>query len=214
MVSVAVDPVTMKPSGSSTFRVDSSQVKNDVGKNFIPESYRVDATRRGSEKQLDEDYDRLRQKQIYPSQDDPDNVFLYKKMRLIPESDADFKGLVDKDVVLANVKKKLPDPDYNKLMTETIAIFKKIFVVAKDVFVTDREGKLIPKFLGGKQVGWETERVFLFDSNFEPVIEFLVAGFKYEHVASRAMGDDRESVLDRTTKLEKGVKRSEIREGV
>lgn len=163
-----------------------------------------------SEKQLDEDFDRQRQKGgFYPSQDDPDNVFAYKKMRMIPESNAEFEGLIDKDVVLANVKTKLPDPEQMRFMAETISIFKRVFVTPKTVILVDGSGKPVPKYFDGRIVGYEMEEVFVFDSNFQPVLEFLHAGFKYDHVASRAMGDERESVLDRTMKLEKGVKRTE-----
>lgn len=157
-----------------------------------------------SEEQFDRDFDAMQNKR-YPSEDTPADIFQYKTLRLIPNSETDFKGMIDKDVVLANVRKNLPDPVYNKLVVETIAMFKKVFVIEQDVMIADANGEPIKDKNGEPMI----VRRKVFDQEFDSVIEFLSSGFKYEHVASRAMGDDREAILDRSNILQKETRKTE-----
>lgn len=181
-----------------------------------------------SEEQFDRDLDNL-QSGRYNSEISPSDLYQYKYMRLVPNSETDFRGLIDKDVVLANLQKKLPDPEYQKFIAETIAAFKRVFVKIEKVIVADEKGvplieriwveqldnfgnKLLDK--SGKPLMKLIEKpitkdILVFDDTFGPIVEFLQAGFKYDHVASRAMGDEREAILDRTTKLDKGIAKKE-----
>ena len=74
----------------------------------------------------DESINRDVETKSYASEDNPSDIYAYKKMRLVPNSESEFQGLIDKDVVLANVKDVKPDPMYLRFMAETI--------IALDVF--------------------------------------------------------------------------------
>lgn len=181
-----------------------------------------------SEEQFDRDLDSLRSGR-YNSEISPSDLYQYKYMRLVPNSETDFRGLIDKDVVLANLQKKLPDPEYQKFIAETISAFKRVFIKYEKVIVADEKGKPILERVwieerdnfGNKVLDKSgqplmklverpiTKDIAVFDETFRPIVEFLQAGFKYEHVASRAMGDEREAILDRTTKLDKGIAKKE-----
>lgn len=181
-----------------------------------------------SEEQFDKDLDAM-QSGRYNTDISPSDIYQYKYMRLVPNSEADFKGLIDKDVVLANLQKKLPDPDYQKFIAETISALRRVFVKREDVIVADEKGKPLYEKVWLEQLDTFGNRVLdkerkplmkmvekpivkqivVFDETFGPISEFLQAGFKYEHVASRAMGEEREAILDRTTKLDKGIQKRE-----
>lgn len=181
-----------------------------------------------SEEQFDRDMDNV-QAGRYNSEISPSDLYQYKYMRLVPNSETDFRGVIDKDVVLANLQKKLPDPQYQKFIAETIAAFKRVFVRYEEVIVADGKGQPIMEKVymeqldnsgnkvldkNGKPLMQYIERptvkkVLVFDETFGPIVEFLQAGFKYDHVSSRAMGDEREAILDRTQKLDKAMERKE-----
>jgi hypothetical protein len=157
-----------------------------------------------SEERMDYDYE---QRKMYPSEEViPTDVFLYKKLRIIPEAQTDFQGLIDKDVVLSNLGGKLPSGEYLKFVVETIDVFKRIFVIEKEVIVKDNEGNplaLIDNQTSEKTIVVRVEKIF--DKEFEPVSSMLTAGYKFDLCRSRAMGREREAILDRTTSISKEI---------
>lgn len=161
--------------------------------------------RANSEDSFDRDLE-FSKNPIYSSEDIPTDIYRYKRMRLVPNSEAEFQGLVDKDVVLANIKDKKPDPDYLRFVAETIValdVFSKEAVVIKyddngrPIMVRNDEGLLV--------IAKET--VLVPDPDFDIIRSFLRASFKSDLTLSRAMGKDREAVLDRTQGFTKELKR-------
>ena len=120
----------------------------------------------------------------YPSDQMPQDFYQYKKIVLIPESQVDFPTVVDKDVVLANL---------NKGEIEELAFQVGTMQAVKDMFVQE-EQVINPN---------PTEAIFettlRFDNAFLPVVNILLSQFKYRHVASRAVGETRASMLDTMT---------------
>jgi hypothetical protein len=134
----------------------------------------------------------------YVSDENPSDIYQYKKMRLVPNSEAEYQGLIDKDIVLANVKDSKPDPKYLRFIAETI--------IALDVFSIKKNVK-VPIFNdGGKFTGkYSSEVVEVPDPHFDIVRMFLKGSFKTDLTMSRAMGNQREAVLDRTSNIGKSI---------
>lgn len=133
----------------------------------------------------------------YVSDENPSDIYQYKKMRLVPNSEAEFQGLIDKDVVLANLKNSPPDPKYLRYIAETI-IALDVFSIKKDVQV--------PKFDStGKFKGFKVETVIVPDPEFDIIRAFLRGSFKADLTMSRGMGAQREAILDRTSNIGKSI---------
>lgn len=132
---------------------------------------------------LDQQYNKPLQ---YASQIVPEDYFQYKKFSNLPEAQAEFPGLVDKDVVFANLKPK--DRAEQSFKVETINLCQNIFVKEQDVMGVDNHGKPV--------VFKDVQR---FDEDFRPIVEYLLVGFKYDIVSSRAEGDTRAAMLDITS---------------
>lgn len=149
------------------------------------------------------------ERKVYPSDMTPLDFYQYKKLRIIPDASTDFPGVVDKDVVLSNIKGEHPDLQHSKFVVETIELFQNIFV----------KEALVPVMDGGGNVRCDKEgnalvvKRMVFDDFFNPVIRMLLAGLKFELTGSRAMGKDRESVLDITTSFKKDVVRKKEERG-
>lgn len=122
----------------------------------------------------------------------PEDPTAYKVMRLVPDSQTDFRGFVDKDVVLANMREVKPDPLQQEFLLGTIMMFKEVFVKPEIVRVFDKNKKVFVE-----------KTVLVPDEVQTCIIPILQAQFKYTHVSSRAMGDEREAKLDRAQYLEK-----------
>ena len=146
-----------------------------------------------SEKRFDEDFDRQR---VYASEMNPEDQTAYKVMRLIPDSQTDFRGLIDKDIVLANMKDSKPDPQQQEFLLGTMMMFKEVFVKPVKVKFFDKETQKVVE-----------KTVLVPDEVQNCIIPILQAQFKYTHVSSRAMGDEREAKLDRSNYMEKNIKR-------
>lgn len=141
----------------------------------------------------------------YVSDEIPNDIYQYKKMRLVPNSEAEFQGLVDKDVVLANVKDVKPDPQYLRFIAETI-VSLDVFSKPKEVNILDDVGKPIPILDSkGTVLGFEKQIIWVRDPEFDIIRQFLRGSFKADLTLSRAMGKDREAVLDRTQNIGKSV---------
>ena len=138
----------------------------------------------------------------------PEPQFLYKQMRINPDSSADFPSLVDKDVVLANVKGDKPDIEFQREMLGCIQAVRYVFTKKIMVAVYDKDGKRAFKLNneGVRVPAYREELVF--DEMFLPVDRILQAEYKHDYVASRGIGDDREAKLDITTTLLKRIQKS------
>ena len=160
-----------------------------------------------SEASFDRDIENNRN---YASDDMPTDMYRYKRMRLVPDSQAEYKGLLDKDVVLGNVQNKKPDPEYLRIMAETIVAFEENFKIKKTVYRLNSNGNKIPVLSqNGNIIGYETEDIMVFDEVLRIIPDFLTASFKADLTLSRAMGSDREAVLDRTQNFGKEIKKSD-----
>ena len=62
---------------------------------------------------------------------------------------------------------------------------------------------LIDKETHEKTIVVRIEKIF--DKEFEPVSSMLTAGYKFDLCRSRAMGREREAILDRTTSISKEI---------
>lgn len=149
----------------------------------------------------------LEMQERYKQSDDAQNIFEYKVLRLIPNANNKHPDLIDKDVVLANLKESKPDAKELKFIAETITALKSILVTKQTVYYANEKGERITEKTKDGKVVYKSEEQTVFDETFRPVIEFLETGFKYEHVASRAMGEERESKLDRSSFIGKEVKK-------
>ena len=133
----------------------------------------------------------------YVSDENPSDIYQYKKMRLVPNSEAEFQGLVDKDVVLANIKDTKPDPKYLRFLTETI--------IALDVFSVEKDMKLPVYDSNGNITKYVQQKVIVPDPEFDIIRAFLRGSLKSDLTMSRAMGSQREAVLDRTSNIGKSI---------
>lgn len=148
-----------------------------------------------TERRFDEDFN---QNKLYASEMNPEDTTAYKVMRLVPDSQTDFRGLVDKDVVLANFKEMKPSVDESKFLLGTIMMFREVFVKPVKVKVFDKATR-----------GFIEKTIFVPDEVAECIIPILQGDFKFNIVSSRGMGDEREAKLDRATYLEKNFKKTE-----
>jgi len=163
-----------------------AQMKEDFDSNIDFEE--------GSERKFDEDFSQV--KGAYPSETNPEDDITYRITRLIPESSRDFRGLLDKDLVLSNIKESKPDPAVLRFLLGTINLFKSS--ILKEVTYNVRvDNKVIQK------------KRLIFDEELFCVLEYLIGEFKFDVVSARAMGDQRETILDRSTYIKKEFNKSE-----
>jgi hypothetical protein len=130
----------------------------------------------------------------------PDDLFKYKYLRLVPKTQDKYEYLIDKDAVLSNVSGQKPNIDELSFTNQTIVLIQQVFRVDKQFYQADEEGNVLiengqPKVVVKK----------VFDDSFIPIIEGLNSYKSSQQVLSRAIGDDREAILDRTQTLQKGI---------
>lgn len=137
----------------------------------------------------------------YPSDMLPEDYYQYKKFVNLPESQAEFEGLIDKDVVMAN----LSNSDREELNYRAVSVqwTKEIFTQEVDVFINSENPKEyyfnrheIPE---GDEDKFIIKRTVVFDQEAQPILNILKAGYKFRIVSSRATGDTRASMLDTMT---------------
>lgn len=131
-------------------------------------------------------HDQMQKQFNYPSNSLPEDFYQYRKFSNVPEAQAEFEGLIDKDVTFANLSKS--EREYLRFVAETIKICEDIFVKEQDIKVRDEKGREIL-----------IKDQLTFDEDFRPIINYLKSGYKYDHVSSRASGDDRAAKLDITS---------------
>lgn len=141
--------------------------------------------------------DTVRQSPNFPSNIMPEDYYQYKKFVNLPESQAEFEGKIDKDVVFANLGGAKPSIEELRFQIGTIELFESEFVEEKDVLLKDSEGNILIDKDNQKPI---VRKVKVFDEEFRGSLDYLKAEYKFAVVASRAIGGhDRASVLDITS---------------
>ena len=135
-----------------------------------------------SERKFDEDFEQMKRDRAYPSETNPEDDITYRITRLIPESSRDFRGLLDKDLVLSNIKESKPDPAVLRFLLGTINLFKSS--ILKEVTYNVKENNQIIQ-----------KKRLIFDEELFCVLEYLIGEFKFDVVSARAMGEQRETGL-------------------
>ena len=131
----------------------------------------------------------------------PDDIWQVRFMETIPTSEKEFDGEITKDNVLANVGGSKPDLTEVRFVTQTINLVKNIFIVEKDMPLIDNQGQ----FMYDKHGRMLLQKRSLPDPDFRPIWEALEIDIKSALTTSRALGDQRESVLMRTMNLNKKI---------
>ena len=138
----------------------------------------------------------------YASNMMPETHFEWKRIVNIPESQAEFIGKIDKDVVFANLGGSKPDREELKFQIGTIELFEGEFVEEKEIELIDEDGNKIIDVKTNRPL---RRKVLVFDEAFRSCFNFLKAEYKFDVVASRALGNERASMLDTmtTTRIQK-----------
>lgn len=123
----------------------------------------------------------------YPSDNNPQDFYPYKKYRTDPDARTDFPGLIDKDTIYANVKGELPSLGELNYLSTTIQIINERLV---------------------KRANTQEDA-----HDFEEIVLILKADFKFKVVGSRAHGDNREAMLDNQTNIRKELMRKNEQKG-
>ena len=139
------------------------------------------------------DYD-LRQKRELnlPSDAMPQDYYEYRKFVNLPESQSEFIAKIDKDVVFANLGGAKPTIEELRFQIGTIELFEGEFVeeiriprIKDGEFVRNHKGEIV----------YDIE--LQFDEAFRSCLNFLKAEYKFDIVASRALGGhERAAELD------------------
>lgn len=133
-----------------------------------------------------------------------ENMVEHKRMILIPESQAEFPGKIDKDVTLAHIGGALPSIEELRFQIGTIELFEGEFVEEREVEIVDEEGH---KIMDAKTQKPLRRKILIFDEAFRSCLNFLKAEYKFAIVASRSIGDvgERAAGLDTmtTTRIQK-----------
>jgi len=141
-------------------------------------------------------YDLSRRKELnLPSDAMPQDYYEYRKFVNLPESQGEFQTKIDKDVVFANLSGTKPSIDELRYQIGTIELFEGEFV----------EEIRIPRIKDGRYIRDSTGNIVYdiekrFDEEFRSCLNFLKAEYKFDIVASRALGDSsRAAELDITS---------------
>ena len=153
-----------------------------------------------TETQEDQQFERDKS---YISDQAPTDTFRYKMFRIKPNADADYPGLIDKDLTLANIGGQPPDLEELQGWVELQVLMEHFFVIEKEIYIRDEYGRIeLDKKGNPKKV---LARVL--DQNFDSSIALIRSIIKFPLNASRAIGKDREAVLDKTEFLSKDIRR-------
>jgi hypothetical protein len=177
-------------------------------KKLMQEEYDVKSDMLEEESGVDESQMKVTPQKLYPSDILPTDFYQYKKMRIIPDATADFGGVIDKDMVLSNLGGEKPNLHRINFVVETLELVNNVFVVEKLVQVYDSNNNLIVDEKGNPV----TVKRMVFDDTFHSIRRHLLASVKCLLTGSRAMGSDREAVLDITTTLKKDIMRKREQE--
>ncbi len=140
--------------------------------------------------------DMQRAKPNYPSDVLPNDYYEYRRFVNLPESQAEFEGKIDKDIVFANLGGKKPDIEEMRFEIGTIELFEGEFVEEIEIKLKDNDGNDVYDIHNNIV----KRKILIFDEAFRSCLNYLKAEFKFSAVASRALGiNDRASVLDITT---------------
>ena len=140
----------------------------------------------GSDESVNNDLNSRRNKG-YPSDEDPQDFYRWKRWRADPDAKTDFRGLVDKDVSFAKLSGNLPSIQQLNFLAGTIQLI---------------QGRLVDNAIT------EEDAVA-----FSEVINVLKVNYKFDLVSSRALGNDREAVLDNITSIKKEISKRKEKDG-
>jgi len=139
----------------------------------------------------------------YPSDVMPEDYYQYKRFVNLPESQSEFEGLIDKDVVFANLKGSAPNIEELSFQSGTIQWTKELFTVETRVFININDPS---RFTFNKDEIPEHElsdyvekKTNIIDPDALPILKVLTNRFKFGIVSSRAIGDTRAGMLDTMT---------------
>lgn len=139
-------------------------------------------------------------KRPYPSDIMPEDYYAYKKFVNLPESQREFSGVIDKDVVFANVGGSLPDRETLNFQSVTIEWTKQLFTTDVDVWINKNDSNRytfnksdIPAEELGEYIQKQTS---IIDPDALSILKVLTNRFKFDIVSSRAKGNTRASMQD------------------
>lgn len=145
-----------------------------------------------------QDINTINQK-MYPGDNMPNGFYEFQNNMINPNSQVDFRGQLDRDWVLSNLAGKKPSLQQLVFTQGTLSIVESVFVVDRVIPVTDSNGDPVPG-PDGKPLCIQGK---MFDETFEPVRKLLLSDIKAQLVGARALGGDRESVLQRQVGIRK-----------
>lgn len=129
----------------------------------------------------------------FPSSATPEDYYQYKKFVNLPESQAEFMTIIDKDVVFSNLGGSRPSLEELRFQVGTISLFESEFI--EEVWIPRRypDGSLVKD--NNSKVVFDLE--VRFDEVFRGCLNFLKGQYKFDVVGSRAQGgQDRAAFLD------------------
>lgn len=170
---------------------EEAQVKDEIDTELME----------NSEESFDHDLEEFKRHREEEGSITPEDLFAYKVFRIQPDSKKEFEGLIDKDITLAKYSGKPPALDYLAFVAETITLINNILVVNKQFKMVDEDNNIIVGNDGKPVI--VTKKVP--DDFFAPVTETLRNSLKFNSVGSRALGNDREAILDKTILMTKGI---------
>jgi len=136
----------------------------------------------------------------YPSDVMPEDYYAYKRFVNLPESQSEFSGLIDKDVVMANLKGSAPDVEQLSFQSVTIQWTKELFTKEVDVWINKADPSRytfnesdIPQ---DEKVDFIQKKTEIIDPEALPILKVLTNRFKFGIVSSRSLGDERAAKLD------------------
>jgi hypothetical protein len=135
-----------------------------------------------------------------PSDIMPEDYYAYKKFVNLPESQQEFAGVIDKDVVFANLGGSLPDRETLNFQSVTIEWTKQLFTTDIEVWINKKDSS---RYAFNKSDIPEDEvddyllkLTTIIDPDALPILKVLTNRFKFDVVSSRAKGNTRASMQD------------------
>lgn len=154
-----------------------------------------------SEESFDHDYESFRHHREEEGSITPEDMFAYKKFRIEPDAKQEFGGLIDKDITLAKYSGKPPKLEYLAFVAETSTLWDTIMIERKQFKMVDDDNVDVLDSKGRNIL--VTRNVP--DEFFNPIRLTLRNTLKFFSVGSRALGNDREAILDKTNLITKGI---------
>ena len=179
-------------------------------KGYMNEQARVESSikedlKENTEEQFDHDMDNMRQQRIEEGSMFPDDQYKIRLWRMSPTAEKHFDKIIDKDLVLANLRGTKPDLEQVSITIQTLELLRRILIVKTQFGKLDNEGQPI-RDKDGHVILFETVE---FDNYFDPVFYGMLSYVKGFLVGSRATGDKPENILDKMQILTKGLEKKQ-----